>query len=97
MNDILKKPLITEKYNEIAEKLGQYAFVVDRKASKTDIKSEIEKVYNVKVDNIRTMIYGGTKKTRYTKRGFVEGKTAAYKKAIVTLQGDDTIDFYSEL
>ena len=97
MREILKKPLITEKYNEIAEKLSQFAFVVDRKASKTDIKSEIEKVYGVTVKDVRTMIYGGSRKTRYTKKGFVEGKTAAYKKAIVTLEGEDTIDFYSEL
>ncbi|MFY0674567.1 MAG: 50S ribosomal protein L23 [Bacteroidia bacterium] len=97
MREILKKPLITEKYNEIAEKLSQFAFVVDRKASKTDIKAEIEKVYGVTVKDVRTMIYGGDRKTRYTKKGFVEGKTAAYKKAIVTLEGDDTIDFYSEL
>jgi len=97
MKEVIKKPLITEKFNAIAEKLGQYAFVVDRKASKTDIKNEIEKVYEVKVNEVRTMIYGGTRKTRYTKKGYVEGKTAAYKKAIVTLLDGNTIDFYSNL
>ena len=93
----MKKPLITEKYNDLAEKLEQYAFIVDRKASKDDIKKEIESVYDVKVDRIRTMVYGGTKKTRYTKRGFVEGRTASYKKAVVTLQDGGAIDFYSNL
>jgi large subunit ribosomal protein L23 len=97
MREVLKKPLITEKYNDLAEKLGQFAFMVDRKASKTDIKEEIEKVYEVKVKGVRTMVYGGARKTRYTKKGFVEGKKAAYKKAIVTLQDGDTIDFYSNL
>ncbi|MBI1185564.1 50S ribosomal protein L23 [bacterium] len=97
MKEVLKKPLITEKYNALAEKLGQYTFMVDRKASKTEIKDEIEKVYEVKVDAIRTMIYGGKRKTRYTKKGFVEGRTAAYKKAVVTLKDGDTIDFYSNL
>jgi large subunit ribosomal protein L23 len=97
MREVLKKPLITEKYNDLAEKLGQFAFMVDRKASKTDIREEIEKVYEVKVKDVRTMIYGGARKTRYTKKGFVEGKKAAYKKAIVTLQDGDTIDFYSNL
>mgnify|MGYP000483232183 CR=1 FL=1 len=97
MKTILKKPLITEKYNDLAEKLEQYAFIVDRKASKDDIKKEIESVYDVKVDRIRTMVYGGTKKTRYTKRGFVEGRTASYKKAVVTLQDGGAIDFYSNL
>ena len=97
MKTILKKPLITEKYNDLAEKLEQYAFIVDRKASKDDIKKEIESVYDVKVDRIRTMVHGGTKKTRYTKRGFVEGRTASYKKAVVTLQDGGAIDFYSNL
>lgn len=97
MKEILKKPLITEKYNELAEKLEQFAFIVDRKASKNDIKAEIEKVYEVNVTRVRTMIYGGTRKTRYTKRGFVEGRTASYKKAIVTLKEGETIDFYSNL
>ena len=97
MREVLKKPLITEKYNDLAEKLGHYAFMVNRKASKTDIREEIEKVYGVKVKDVRTMIYGGTKKSRYTKKGFVEGRTASYKKAIVTLQDGDTIDFYSNL
>ena len=97
MKEILKKPLITEKYNDLAERLEQFAFVVDRKATKSDIKAEIEKVYEVNVTRVRTMIYGGTRKTRYTKRGFVEGRTASYKKAIVTLKEGETIDFYSNL
>lgn len=97
MNTILKKPLITEKYNEISENLNQFAFIVEKKASKAEIKGEIEKVYNVKVDAIRTMIYAGKKKARYTKRGFIEGRKAAYKKAIVTLKDGGIIDFYENL
>jgi len=97
MRTILKKPLITEKYNDLAERLEQYAFIVDRKASKDEIRQEIETVYEVKVDQVRTMTYGGTRKTRYTKKGFVEGRTASYKKAIVTLLDGGTIDFYSNL
>lgn len=97
MKHILKKPLITEKSNEIAEKRGQFTFVVDKKATKTEIKAEIELIYNVKVDRINTMIYGPRTKTKYTKKGFIDGKVGAYKKAIVTLLDGGTIDFYSNL
>lgn len=97
MNTVLKKPLITEKYNDIAEKLSQYAFVVDKKATKEDIKEAVEKVYEVKVDRVRTMVYQGKTKTRYTKKGFMEGRKAGYKKAIVTLKDGDVIDFYSNI
>lgn len=97
MKEIIKRPLLSEKYNELADKLQQYAFIVDRKATKDDIKAEIEKVYEVKVNAVRTMIYGGTKKTRYTKKGVQQGKTASYKKAVVTLLEGGTIDFYSNI
>lgn len=97
MESILKKPLITEKYNEIAEKLSQFAFVVDKRATKDEIKEQIEKVYNVEVEKVRTMLYRGKTKTRYTRKGFIEGKAANYKKAIVSLKEGDTIDFYDNL
>lgn len=89
--------MLSEKYNALADKLKQYTFIVDRKATKDDIRAEIEKVFNVKVNAVRTMIYGGTKKTRYTKKGIIQGKTAAYKKAVVTLLDDGSIDFYSNI
>ncbi|MCB0736323.1 MAG: 50S ribosomal protein L23 [Bacteroidetes bacterium] len=97
MKTILKRPLITEKYNAIAEKLNQFAFVVDKKATKGEIKAEIEKVYDVEVDQIRTMVYQGKTKTRYTRKGFVQGRKAGFKKAIVTVKDGGTIDFYSNL
>jgi large subunit ribosomal protein L23 len=93
---VLKKPVVTEKYTKLSETLGQYAFLADKKASKDEIRREIEKVYDVNVTNIRTMIYAGKRKTRYTKKKFVEGRTPAYKKAVVTLQQGQTIDFYGE-
>ena len=97
MKTVLKRPLITEKYNEIAEKLNQFAFMVDKKATKQDIKDAIEKVYDVQVDQVRTMVYQGKTKTRYTKRGFVEGRKPGFKKAIVTLKDGGIIDFYSNI
>lgn len=97
MKTVLKRPLITEKFNDLAEKRGQFAFVVDKKASKDEIREEIEKIYDVKVDRVRTMVYQGKTKTRYTKKGFLEGRKAGYKKAIVTLKDGGEIDFYSNI
>lgn len=94
---VLKKPLLTEKYAAISEKLGQYAFIVEKKATKEQIKKEIGKIYDVHVSGVRTMIYAGKQKNRMTKRRIVEGRTPAFKKAIVTLKAGDKIDFYGNL
>ncbi len=94
---ILKKPLLTEKFTGLTEKLGQYAFIVEKKASKDEIRAEIEKVYDVQVDQVRTMIYIGRKRSRFTKRSVQQGTTPSFKKAIVTLKGEDKIDFYASI
>ena len=94
---VLKKPLITEKMTKTSEKLGQYGFIVDRKANKVEIKKAVEKMYNVTVDTVNTLTIAGKRKPRYTKTGFVSGSTGIYKKAIVTLKKGDTIDFYSNI
>lgn len=94
---IIHKPIVTEKMTEKGEDLGQYGFVVDKKATKLQIKGAIESLYDVKVESINTMIYGPKTKTRYTKSGVISGKTKAVKKAIVTLKEGDVIDFYSNI
>ncbi len=92
--DILKKPVITEKYTMLGEKLNKFAFRVSPTATKDEIKSAIETLYGVKIVAVNTMIYPGKSKSRYTKRGYVSGKTTRYKKAVVTLKDGDKIDFY---
>ena len=52
-------------------------------------------MYGVKVENINTMVYQGKRKTRYTKSRVLEGRTDAYKKAIVTVAEGEIIDFYA--
>ena len=94
---IIKKPVITEKMTAISEKLNRYAFIVDKRANKIQIKEEVEKLYNVKVESVNTMNYAGKTKSRYTKSGVVTGKADAFKKAIVTLKEGETIDFYSNI
>ena len=107
--NIIKYPLITEKisvYNEVQrerkENKGQeheevYTFVVDKKANKIEIKKAIEKMYGVNVESVRTSIYKGKPKTRYTKSQIITGHTASYKKAYITVAEGDIIDFYSNL
>ena len=94
---IIKKPVITEKMTAISEKLNKYAFIVDKNANKIQIKNAVEKLYDVKVAAVNTMNYDGKKKSRYTKSGVISGRTAAFKKAIVTLKEGNTIDFYSNI
>jgi large subunit ribosomal protein L23 len=95
--EVLVKPLITEKMTDLSTKLGQYGFVVNRKANKLEVKQAIEKMYGVTVQTVNTMIIPGKKRSRNTKTKFIVGRTSAVKKAIVTLADGQTIDFYSNI
>jgi len=95
--EILVKPLVTEKMTDQSERFNRYGFVVNRKASKPEIKKAVEAMYNVTVESVNTMVYGGKAKSRYTKGGIITGKTASFKKAVVTLVEGDSIDFYSNI
>jgi large subunit ribosomal protein L23 len=94
---IIKKTVITEKMTNDTEKFNRYAFVVDRKANKIEIKKAVEQQYDVVVDSVRTMVCIGKKRVRGSKSGMIVGKTSTYKKAIVQLSSGDSIDFYSNI
>ena len=94
---IIKKPIITEKMTDQSEKYNRYAFVVDRKVNKIEIKKAVSEMYDVEVESVRTMVCIGKKRVRGTKSGMIVGKTSTYKKAIVTLAEGDSIDFYSNI
>jgi large subunit ribosomal protein L23 len=94
---IIKKPIITEKMTNDTEKFNRYAFVVDRKANKIEIKKAVEQQYDVVVESVRTMVCIGKKRVRGSKSGMIVGKTSTYKKAIVQLSSGDSIDFYSNI
>lgn len=95
---IIIKPIVTEKMTAITDKFAnRYGFRVSPDANKLEIKKAIEDFYNVTVIDINTMKYNGKMKSRYTKSGVINGKTAAFKKAIVTLKDGDIIDFYSNI
>lgn len=94
---ILIKPIVTEKMTVQGEKLNRYGFIVDRNANKIEIRQAIEQQYGVTVKDVNTANYHGKRKSRYTKAGLLKGRTNHYKKAYVTLAGEDKIDFYSNI
>jgi large subunit ribosomal protein L23 len=95
---IIIKPIITEKQTKITGKFpNRVGFRVSPDANKLEIKAAIEELYDVTVVKINTMNYDGKRKSRYTKSGVVNGKEAAFKKAIVTLKEGEQIDFFSNI
>jgi large subunit ribosomal protein L23 len=98
MNNMIKKPLLTEKATLDSELNNRYAFVVDRRANKLEIKGAIEELYGVTVENVRTMTYGGGKaKRKYTSRGIAEQTKSIWKKAIVTVAEGEEINLYENI
>ncbi len=91
------KPIVTEKATQLTEQLNRYTFRVSLNANKYQIKSLVEKLYGVKVVNVNTLVVRGKNKSRWTKSGLLRGKTAAWKKAFITVGEGETIDFYSNI
>lgn len=85
--DIIFGPVITEK-SVTAQQNGVYTFKVDKRATKTQIKSEIERQFGVKVLNVNTLNI----KPKDRRVGRYTGKTKTYKKAIVTLAQGSSIE-----
>ncbi len=108
---ILIKPIVTEKMTNLTDKSSQarkkkdgsapvncvYGFYVDPSANKIQIKKAVEDKFSVTVLDVNTINYAGKTKSRYTKKGLIVGKAAAYKKAYVTLKDGDKIDFYANI
>lgn len=98
---VLKKPLVSEKMAVLNErpsnKYNQYAFKVDMDATKPQIKREVEAMYDVTVKGVRTLIVQGKSRNRYSRTGYITGKSPNYKKAIVSLVAGDEIDFYKNI
>jgi len=94
---ILIKPIISEKMTQTAEKYNRYGFMVDRTATKSEIKREVEAVYGVKVERVNTLIQRGKVTNRNTKAGVITGQKNNFKKAYVFVNKDNKIDFYSNI
>ncbi|CAM1334973.1 50S ribosomal protein L23 [Tenacibaculum aestuariivivum] len=94
---ILIKPIITEKATNDSEVNNRYAFAVNSKANKLEIRGAVEATYGVTIKSVKTMNYPIKRNTKHTKKGLVTGITSGYKKAIVQLAEGETIDFYNNL
>ena len=94
---IILKPILTEKMAIMQERENKYAFVVSSNANKIQIKSAVEQKFNVSVSKVATMNFDGKLKQMTTKSNGrtirTQGKKYSYKKAIVTLLNDNTIDY----
>lgn len=95
--EILIKPIISEKSEQLSQKKGQYTFIVNDNANKIEIKKAVEEVYSVSVSSVNTMIMPKKSRTRNTKRGIIRGALPAFKKAIVTLGEGEEIDLFGDI
>jgi large subunit ribosomal protein L23 len=94
-SEIIKKPIVTEKINKQTDKLNRYCFAVDKRANKLEIKKAVEDFYNVRVNDVNTMVVPAKAKSRFTKAGTLSGRKSGYKKATVTIAEGESIDLYA--
>lgn len=92
--EILIRPILTEKMLRLQDEQNKYGFVVSLSANKIEIRREIEKKFDVLVDNVRTVKVKGKTKQTNTRSGISRGRRPDWKKAIVTLREGDSIDFF---
>ena len=88
--EVIRRPIVTEKTTDQKDALNVIAFEVDGRATKTEIKVAVEKLFRVKVDNVRTLTVAG----KLVRRGRSQGKQPNWKKAFVTLTEGSAIEFF---
>ncbi|MBT3177122.1 MAG: 50S ribosomal protein L23 [Desulfobacula sp.] len=88
--DIIRGPVVTEKTTLQKELNNQVTIIVDKKANRVEIKNAVEKSFNTKVKQVRTLQVKGKVK----QRGRIIGKRKDWKKAVVTLMPGQRIDFF---
>ncbi|VTS02159.1 50S ribosomal protein L23 [Tuwongella immobilis] len=87
---VLIRPLVTEKGTHQSDRYSAYSFQVHPLATKDQIKAAVESLFDVKVEKVRTM----TRKGKSRRFKMVIGQTPKWKKALITLRGDDKIEFF---
>lgn len=88
--DIIRRPIITEKTNIQKDEANQVTFEVNPRANRIEVKRAVEKIFNVKVSDARTMNVTG----KFKRRGRILGKRRNWKKAVVTLMPGERIEFF---
>ncbi len=89
-HEVLLRPLVTEKSMHRSTRSNQYAFEVNRNATKDDVRKAVEELFNVVVTGVRTQ----NRKGKPRRHKFHLGYTKSWKKALVTLGEDHRIDFF---
>ena len=87
---VIRRPLVTEKTNDQRDDLNQYVFEVARDANKIQIRRAVEDAFDVRVTDVRTSIMRG--KMKRTRKG--TGFARSWKKAVVTLAPEDSIEIF---
>lgn len=96
IKQILIRPMITEKAEKLSTKRNQYTFLIAKDANKIEVSKAVEKMYNVSVDSVNTMMMPGKPKARNTRTAILKGKKPSYKKAVVTLKPGDEINIFGD-
>ena len=90
IQDVIRRPLITEKSTELRDDRNIIAFEVAREANKIEIRRAVEMRFDVKVADVRIANMHG----KVRRQGRFIGRRPDWKKAYVRLQGDETIEFF---
>ena len=90
---VIKRPLITEKSTTARDEGNQYLFEVDKRATKIEIRNAVEKIFKVRVLDVRTMNMTGKKK----RTGRITGRRNNWKKAVVNLPPGSSIEIYERV
>ena len=87
---VIKKPLVTEKASALKAEARKVVFAVDRRANKLDVKAAVEKLFEVKVTDVQTMVFRG----KHKRVGSSQGMRQNWKKAVVTLAEGTDLDVF---
>ena len=90
IKDIIRRPVITEKATWLKDISNKYVFEVSKSCNKIEIKSAIENLFGVTVENVRTYMTHG----KIRSRGRFKGKRPDWKRAVVQLKKGDSIEFF---
>lgn len=88
--DVILAPVVSEKSYDLIEDHNQYTFIVDRRASRTEIKEAVQAIFGVTVEKVNTI----NRRGKWKRTGWVRGRRSDQKRAIVKLAPGDSIDIF---
>lgn len=95
---VIVRPMVTEKSTRLQDSKNEYTFEVTKTATKPQIKAALKELFpDVTVTAVRTIVMPSKPKGRFTKSGYVAGRSPVWKKAVVTLKQGDVIDLFEEV